>query len=174
MEIERKFTVKNLPKDYENYPSHHIEQAYLNTSPVVRVRREDDRYYLTYKGSGMLAREEYNLDLNKESYLHLRAKADGHVISKKRYLIPLTSPQFEKGCAAPPEDYALTIELDVFNEPFAPLILAEVEFGSREAAEAFIPPVWFDEDVTFNAAYHNSNLSRLSLENNKTVPFTAH
>ena len=54
MEIERKFTVKSLPPDYESYPFHHIEQAYLNTDPVVRVRKEDDRYYLTYKGKGML------------------------------------------------------------------------------------------------------------------------
>ncbi len=67
MEIERKFTLKSLPEDYEKYPFRHIEQAYLNTDPVVRVRKENDRYYLTYKGKGMLAREEYNLELNRES-----------------------------------------------------------------------------------------------------------
>ena len=161
MEIERKFTVKTLPKDYEQYPFHHIEQAYLNTNPVVRVRKEDDRYYLTYKGKGMLAREEHNLDLNEESYYHLRAKADGNVISKKRYLIPLTNPRFKEGGPTPPADYVLTIELDVFDDPFKPLILAEVEFGSKEAAESFIPPDWFWEDVTYDAEYHNSNLSKM-------------
>ena len=57
MEIERKFTLKSLPDDLENYPSLQIEQAYLSTDPVVRVRRENDEYYLTYKGSGMMARE---------------------------------------------------------------------------------------------------------------------
>lgn len=163
MEIERKFTVKSLPGDYKQYPFRHIEQAYLNTDPVVRVRKEDDRYYLTYKGKGMLAREEYNLELNKESYLHLRAKADGNVISKKRYLIPLINPKFREDGPKPPDDYTLTIELDVFDPPFAPLLLAEVEFGSREAAEDFIPPDWFLEDVTFNADYHNSNLSKMDL-----------
>lgn len=161
MEIERKFTVKALPPDYDKYPCHHIEQAYLNTNPVVRVRKENNRYYLTYKGKGMLAREEHNLDLNEESYYHLREKADGNVISKNRYLIPLEKPQFKEGGPKPPEDYELTIELDVFDKPFAPLILAEVEFGSKEAAESFIPPDWFLEDVTFNAEYHNSNLSKM-------------
>lgn len=165
MEIERKFTLKYLPEDYEKYPFRHIEQAYLNTNPVVRVRKEDDRYFLTYKGKGMLAREEYNLELNEESYLHLRAKADGNVISKKRYLIPLVNPKFREDGPKPPDDYTLTIELDVFDAPFAPLLLAEVEFGSREAAEDFIPPDWFLEDVTFNADYHNSNLSRMDLSN---------
>ena len=58
MEIERKFTIKSLPEDLENYPFHHIEQAYLSTMPVVRVRKEDDQYYLTYNGSGLLSRDE--------------------------------------------------------------------------------------------------------------------
>ena len=57
MEIERKFTVTKLPDDLETYPCHIIEQAYLNTDPVVRVRREDDSFYMTYKGKGLLARE---------------------------------------------------------------------------------------------------------------------
>lgn len=160
MEIERKFTVRKLPADLASYPCRHIEQAYLNTDPVVRVRKEDDEYYLTYKGQGMMKRTEYNLPLNRESYLHLLEKSDGNIISKKRYLIPLPNPQFQEGCAKPPSDYSLMIELDVFDAPFAPLILAEVEFGSTEAAEAFIPPDWFWEDVTYNRSYHNSTLSK--------------
>ena len=145
MEIERKFTLKSLPDNLESYPSHHIEQVYLNYNPVVRARKQDDEYYLTYKGSGMMARDESNLPLNEVSYYHLREKADGSVISKRRYLIPA--------------DYSLTIELDVFDAPFAPLIMAEVEFGSKEAAEAFVPPAWFDKDVTYCKEYHNSYLA---------------
>lgn len=145
MEIERKFTVKHLPKNLSDYPYHIIEQAYLNTDPVIRVRRQDDDYYMTYKGKGLLAREEYNLPLNRLSYEHLKEKADGNLISKKRYLIPC-------------DPY--TIELDIFDEPFAPLVIAEVEFPSIEAANAFLPPEWFLEDVTNDPAYHNSSLSR--------------
>ena len=158
MEIERKFMIKKLPENLENYPFLHIEQGYLNTSPVIRVRKENEDYYLTYKGSGMMARDEVNLSLNEEAYYHLREKADGRIISKKRYLIPLVHPAFftAKGFPKPPADYQLTIELDVFEPPFAPLIIAEVEFGSTEAAEAFIPPDWFGEDVTYRKEYHNS------------------
>ena len=82
MEIERKFTLKSLPDNLESYPSHHIEQVYLNYNPVVRARKQDDEYYLTYKGSGMMARDESNLPLNEVSYYHLREKADGSVISE--------------------------------------------------------------------------------------------
>ena len=44
MEIERKFTIKELP-ELSKYPFHVMEQGYLNTYPVVRVRKEDDNYY---------------------------------------------------------------------------------------------------------------------------------
>lgn len=159
MEIERKFTIRQLPENLEGYPSHHIEQGYLSDSPVLRVRKEDDEYYLTYKGSGMMAREEYNLALTKEAYYHLREKVDGKIISKRRYLIPLPNPAVQEGCRKPPADYSLTIELDVFAPPFAPLIIAEVEFGSKEAAESFLPPDWFDEDVTYRKEYHNSYMA---------------
>ncbi|MDE6744195.1 MAG: CYTH domain-containing protein [Lachnospiraceae bacterium] len=150
MEIERKFLIKKLPENLKEYPFHIIEQAYLCTDPVVRVRREDDEYYMTYKGKGLLAREEANLPLNQSAYGHLKEKADGNIISKTRYLIP-------------DPDGIHTIELDVFDKPFAPLVLAEVEFESMEAADAYQMPDWFKEDVTDQPAYHNSNMSKRSL-----------
>ena len=161
MEIERKFTIKRLPADLESYPFRRIEQGYLNTSPVVRVRREDDEYYLTYKGSGMMAREESNLPLTREAYCHLKEKADGRIISKKRYLIPLLHPEFQEreGFPCPPADKRLTIGRDVFAPTVAPLFVAEVECGRREVAEAFTPPDGFDDDVTYRPEYHNSYMA---------------
>lgn len=160
MEIERKFTIKSLPAHLEQYPFHHIEQAYLNTDPVIRIRKQDDTYYLTYKGKGLLAREEYNLPLNEQSYYHLRQKADGNVIAKKRYLIPIEHPTFASGFQIPVDPISLTIELDIFEAPFEGLIIAEVEFPTQEMAEAFLPVDWFLQDVTDDPAYHNSNLSQ--------------
>ena len=125
MEIERKFLIKreNLPENLEQYPSKVIEQGYLCTEPVVRIRKSNDNYYLTYKSKGLLAREEYNLPLTKEAYEHLKPKADGIVISKVRYVIP--------------EKDGLSIELDVFKAPYEGLLLAEVEFPTEEAAHAY-------------------------------------
>ena len=68
MEIERKYLVKILPDHLEQYPCRQIEQGYLSTNPVVRIRRSNDRYILTYKG---------------------KEKIDGLLIQKRRYLIPL-------------------------------------------------------------------------------------
>lgn len=147
MEIERKFLIKKLPDNLTSYKARKIEQAYLCTDPVVRVRRDNDDYYLTYKSKGMIVREEYNLPLTKEAYGHLLAKADGIIITKTRYEIP--------------EKDNLTIELDVFEGNFDGLLLAEVEFASEEEALGYVPPEWFGEDVSNSTKYHNSTLSRL-------------
>ena len=146
MEIERKFLVKELPEHLDSYPSQRIAQGYLCTDPVVRIRRSNDDYYLTYKGKGLMVREEYNLPLNAEAFLHMLSKIDGILIDKIRYLIPL--------------DGELTAELDLFQGELAPLRIVEVEFASVEEANAFIPPTWFGEDVTNSNEYHNSNLSK--------------
>lgn len=75
-EIERKYLVKKIPAELANYKCKKISQGYLCTSPVVRIRRSDEEYYLTYKGSGLMIRKEYNLPLTKESYEHLKEKID--------------------------------------------------------------------------------------------------
>ena len=145
MEIERKYLIQRLPEGYQSHPKQRIEQAYLCVSPVVRIRRSNDDYYLTYKGTGLLVREEANLPLTAESYHHLLEKVDGNVIAKDRYCI----------------DYGTyTIELDVFDPPFAPLVVAEVEFETEEEAMRFQPPEWFGEEVTFDPTYTNAALSR--------------
>lgn len=153
MEIERKYLIHKLPDDLEKYSHKKIQQAYLCTNPVVRIRRQDQDYFLTYKGGGLMVREEYNLPLNQEAYEHLLEKADGIILSKTRYLLPLTD--------------ILTIELDVFDAPYEGLWLAEVEFPTEEEANAFVPPEWFGEDVTFSSAYHNSTLSRKGLSSKR-------
>ena len=118
MEIERKYLISHIPFDIAGYPFHQIEQA----------------------------REEYNLPQTKESYEHLRSKADGRILTKKRYLIPMEGTEY-------------TIELDIFLGEYEGLKLAEVEFPSEEAALAFVPPEWFGREVTFTGEYQNSRLA---------------
>ncbi|SFQ43952.1 CYTH domain-containing protein [Lachnospiraceae bacterium XBB1006] len=143
MEIERKFLVTLNDIDLAQYDFHRLEQGYLCGNPVVRVRRENDDFYLTYKGKGLLCREEYNLPLTKEGYEHLIKKSDNNIITKCRYLIPY---------------HSYTIELDVFENELSGLVIAEVEFPSAEEANAFVPPDWFVKDVTDDARYQNVNL----------------
>ena len=112
MEIERKFVPVKLPDNLESYPHTRIEQGYLCTAPVVRVRRDGDSYYMTYKGAGMMIREEYNLPLTKEAYEHLIVKADGTVISKTRYRIPIGNDLTADKSFIPPKWFGEDVTLD--------------------------------------------------------------
>ena len=123
MEIERKFLITQLPAELKQYEAKRIEQAYLCTDPVVRVRRSNDRYMLTCKGAGLLSREEFELPLTEQAYRHLCAKADGRVICKVRYLIPYQDR---------------LIELDVFQGGLGPSLRSSLKVKRRPAV--LFPP----------------------------------
>lgn len=182
VEIERKFTVKSLPENLSDFPCRIIEQGYLNVVPAIRVRREDDHYYMTYKsrkgfgsdnnsanvpdGNGEIGKTEYNLPLDKESYEHLVAKADGKVIKKKRYLLPINDDAFTSAFLSANTEAAdimkkLVIELDVFEGAFEGTIIAEVEFPDEDTAAEYHPASWFLEDVTGDYRYSNAHMSSM-------------
>ena len=149
MEIERKFLIhkKQLPTNLENFPHYELEQAYIITEPVLRIRKKNDTYILTYKSKGLMVREEVEFPLPPHAYQQLLAKADGNIITKTRYKIP--------------EANNLTIELDVFKGLFDGLYLAEVEFTDEETAISYQPPTWFGKEVTHENTFHNSTLSKM-------------
>ena len=156
-EIERKWRVRTLPKDYYAFPCKEMEQAYLCVNPTLRIRKEilspcgtgcgveqREEYIFCYKGKGRLSREEYNLPLTKEAYESLLGKIEGRVIRTSRYEIP---------CGK------YTVELDVFQGELEGLCYAEVEFSSLEEAKAFQPLDWFSEELTEERGYSNAELS---------------
>lgn len=157
MEIERKFTISALPEKLQDYDRRELEQGYLCTNPVVRVRKSvkngEATYILSYKSklgleervdaAAQVCREE-ELPLTKESYETLLSKVDGRVITKTRYLIPYGE---------------YTIELDVFAGELTGLVFAEVEFPDEEVAASFCAPEWFFEDVTFDERFKNNTLA---------------
>ena len=147
MEIERKFLVKYVPDNISEYVHHEVSQGYIYTSPVIRIRRSDDRFYLTVKSDGFLKREEFEIDITEEAFKDLSLKCEGNIISKTRYKIPL-------------ED-GLMAELDVFHGAFEGLMYVEVEFPTEEAANSFIAPDYFGRDVTESEGYQNSSLSAM-------------
>lgn len=157
MEIEKKYLVKALPENLDSYPFREITQSYICRSPVIRLRRikeaGTESYVLTVKGDGLTVRQEYELPLTKEQYENLRAKEEGRVLSKTRYLIPLSEDPLRAG-------KGLTAEVDLFHGDLSGLQLVEVEFESLEEMEAFVAPDWFGEDVSDSDRYHNSTLSR--------------
>ena len=149
MEIEKKYLIKDVPRDINSYPHVSIEQAYLCTDPTLRVRRYGNRYILTYKKrindpSKLNVSEEIESELSYEAYEHLFSKADVTPIRKTRYKIPYGEN---------------VIELDIFHGAYEGLYLAEVEFESVSDGESFGPPAWVGDDVSDDVRYTNAYLT---------------
>lgn len=157
MEIERKYAINQIPDNLEQYQYKKIEQGYLCHNPILRIRKSNEDYYLTYKSKfgfekrsadSAIINNEVELPLTKEAYLSLRNKIDGNLVKKTRFLIPL--------------DNNLTVELDRFEGMLEGLMFAEVEFPNETIANEFQAPSWLGRDLSSDKRFSNYQLSKLS------------
>lgn len=158
MEIERKYRVKYMPEYLEQYEKKEIEQGYLCSNPIVRIRKSNEDYILTYKSKfgidenlSKLAKvcNEVEVPLNESGYLHLREKIDYKLVTKVRYIIPLAN--------------GLKAELDIFGGHLEGLSIVEVEFPDEAAIHEFVEPDWFGKDVSNDKRFSNNKLAQIDL-----------
>lgn len=148
MEIERKFLIPAPPPNLEQFPCSRIDQAYVAIDPAgteVRVRRRAGETSLTVKGGRGRSRTEEELEIDIERFARLWELSGGRCLEKTRYEMPAGG--------------GLTIELDVYAGDLEGLVTAEVEFATAQAADRFIAPPWFGEEVTDDDAYKNRRLA---------------
>jgi adenylate cyclase len=145
MEVERKFLVPE-PPELDGTVSDEIEQGYLaiGDEEEVRLRRKGDRLLLTAKRGSGLARDEAELELDREAFERLWPLTEGRRLHKRRHVIPFDGRE---------------IELDVYAGDLEGLVVAEIEFPSEEEAKGFDPPAWLGEDVTGDSRYLNETLA---------------
>ncbi|MFW6312000.1 MAG: CYTH domain-containing protein [Promethearchaeota archaeon] len=156
-EIEKKFIVWGLPEDLNlfDYECSDIIQGYLIASDdkELRIRKIDDKYYMTYKQGKGNIREEWEVELTKKEGLNAidRLFSDKY-IKKTRYYIPYKGK---------------TIELDImYNVPFH---LAEIEFDSVEEMNNFEFPDWFDKETDIKNKYIYKKLRSEGFEKEKKL-----
>lgn len=143
MEIERKFLISGFP----NLPllrEAEMEQGYLCTNPVVRIRRsaflEHTTYVLCFKGKGTLARQEIEMPLTPQQYAQLCDLLPKQPIQKhfRVYQLPdgrqLECSMVDPGC--PTSFY-----------------YAEVEFPSIQEALAWEPPAFLGQEMTQDPSF---------------------
>lgn len=148
IEIERKFIV--LGDDYkkQSFSSSRITQGYIcrDHGRTVRVRKRDDRAYLTIKGAsedGGLSRYEFEKEITLDEADHLMKLCESGVIDKTRFLVRSGMHVFE---------------VDEFYGENEGLVMAEVELQSND--ESFEKPSFIGEEVTGDRRFYNSYLSR--------------
>ena len=146
-EIERKFLVRKLPDDLENYPHTEMSQGYLALGAdgvQVRLRKNGSQHSLTYKRGTGNVREEREVELTPEQFNTLWPATAGKQLAKRRYRIPLGSR---------------VVEIDLYQGRHEGLVVAEVEFEEEQSARDFVPPDWLGEDVTGDPRYSNQLLA---------------
>ena len=146
-EIERKFVLDAPPQHLGDHPSEPIEQGYLalDEDVEVRVRRRAGTATLTVKAGSGRARVEEEIPIGAERFEALWPLTSGRRIVKQRHLVPAGD--------------GLTFEVDVYEEALAGLVVAEVEFPSDAAADAFDRPDWLGREVTDDPRWKNQALA---------------
>ncbi|HIE55020.1 MAG TPA: CYTH domain-containing protein [Chromatiaceae bacterium] len=148
IEIERKFLLASDAWRREVEQSLQMRQGYLSrdAQSSVRVRICDDRADINVKSTrdGIYRLEyEYPIPLEDAEEL-LRLVAHRPIIHKTRHLLHHGGHCWE---------------IDEFHGENRGLIVAEVELKSRD--EAYDRPPWLGEEISTDARYYNSNLSKV-------------
>ncbi len=146
VEIERKFLLNG--DEWRSLAQGTVyRQGYLSSQKerTVRVRTVDDQGFLTIKGANVgMTRLEYEYEIPVEDAVALLEElCEKPIIEKIRRKI----------------DYAGFVwEVDEFLGENEGLIMAEIELENEE--QPFEKPPWIGEEVSGDARYFNSNLSR--------------
>ena len=144
VEIERKFLVTG--RGYRSGVSHRIRQGYLNLDPdrTVRVRLVDGKAFITIKGRGLGARQEFEYEIPAaDADQMLNSVCVRPIIEKTRYTIVVGQSTFE---------------VDEFDGDNAGLTIAEIELDDLD--QQFGEPDWLGAEVTQDPRYANANLVR--------------
>jgi CYTH domain-containing protein/CHAD domain-containing protein len=148
-EIERKFLVAEMPR--AESAAARIEQGYLalDERGEVRLRRIGGEVLLTAKSGHGKVREEVEVAIDPGAFEALWPLTAGRRVRKVRHYVPLGE--------------GLRAEVDVYEDALDGLRTAEVEFESREEADAFSPPPWLGAELTGDARYANQTLATVGL-----------
>lgn len=144
MEIERKFLIDHFPDHLTCIFEGAVQQGYLSTRPVVRIRRTQSGrgvdWRLCIKGDGTISREEIELPLTQDQYNRMAALLAAPPIQKQYRVYALPGGE-QLECS-----YVDAGQPDGF-------MYAEVEFDTLEAAHAFVPPAFLGREVTEECAF---------------------
>lgn len=147
VEIERKYLVPQAPDWLSECRVDEIEQGYLaieGAKVEVRLRKAGERTLLTVKRGQGRRRTEVEIEISAEGFKELWPLTEGRRVRKTRHHVPFEAKE---------------IEVDVYGGSLQGLIIAEVEFGSRQLSESFEPLEWMGAEVTDEPGYANKNLA---------------
>ncbi|UCD03273.1 MAG: hypothetical protein JSV63_01395 [Candidatus Aenigmatarchaeota archaeon] len=139
IELERTFLAKHLPEGFEKLPNKEVIDIYHPKEadhPVLRLRKDGDKYELTKKSpvrSGDASdQREQTITLTKEEFRKL-SQLEGKRVEKVRYYYDYNGRK---------------AEIDVFKGALEGLVLVDFEFTTHEEKDSFEMPEFCLADVT--------------------------
>lgn len=166
-EIERKYAVKYIPKDFKIEKIIYIKQAFIyrDKLTLIRVRdikekypTENQKYIYTLKTKGDI---EYNNDYNIAKKYEIENE-----IPKEEFEKPIKKPIsniIEKTRITISIENNLKVEIDVYYDYLEGLLTAEVEFQDEEQANNFQKPDWLGEELGYKKL-SNRKLAEMTKE----------
>ena len=162
-EIEKKYTVKYLPKNMKVEKIQEIEQIYLykDKNTTIRIRKINEcncnKYIYTVKTKGdieqntelMANRYEIESEISKKYFEELENKKINNKIIKRRVVVPIKNN--------------LKVEIDVYHERLKGFLTAEVEFPTEEDARNFNKPDWLGKQLD-SKKFSNGRLAKMTDE----------
>lgn len=148
MEIERKFLVKELP-DLSDIKPVRYERYYLNKDgpSVERIQKKGDRYeFESKKTISPLEHDKQKRYINQDEFEHLRKGKEADGIVRDGYMLS-TNPE---------------VSIKIYHDRFEGFVRAEVEFSSKEAAEAYVPESWMGAEITTSPLGADARLLHLT------------
>ncbi|MHA0856667.1 CYTH domain-containing protein [Paenibacillus sp. CMAA1364] len=157
LEIEKKYLLSSFPDTRVEdgtlriISKVRIYQTYLamDTTQELRVRRlenlttEEVSFTHTFKSGNGLVREEIEYDITQDIY---------EQVVQAFNAVPLTKIRVTAVW------HGIVVEIDCYDQ--IDLMVVEVEFESVEAAEIFVAPDWFGEDISSQKQYSNKKVWR--------------
>ena len=148
-EIERKFFVKRFPELFIPEPIRY-ERYFLERKPglEIRIQRKGDKFFYEKKIEiSDLERSGERKEISEGEFESLKKNAS-QVIMRDKFIV-----------SENPE-----IAIQVYDDRFAGLVRAEIEFDSVEEAKAFVPLEWMGEEMTGLPIARDSKLLDLTDE----------
>ena len=149
MEIERKFLVKKLP-DLSGYQPISYERYYVHRGDGVekRIQKKGDKYeFEELEEASGLSRTHHKRELTEHEFNQMKGRPE-EALLRESYVIS-NNPE---------------ISIKIYHGRFEGFARVEVEFSSEEEAQAFVPPDWFGEDITYHPLGRDVKLVGLSAE----------
>ncbi|WP_428329263.1 CYTH domain-containing protein [Mucilaginibacter sp.] len=147
VEIERKFLVDHKKWEQVTKPEgNHFRQGYLldEDNRTIRIRVTDKEGFITIKGATKgISRLEFEYSIPTDEGNALLDNFALSELDKTRYCLDFEGKLWE---------------VDEFAGENSGLIMAEIELESED--EEFTLPHWITHEVSDDARYYNSNLSR--------------